>query len=68
MYNDHLFNKQKNSKISLDQYTNQVNKNVNINKLLNRIKITENDRRKENFYLLFVVSTVVVIIAFISFL
>ena len=72
MQNDYLNNKKKINQKKETKNTVQINslskkKTVDINKLLNRVKIKENQKQKDNLLLLAIASTVIGIAAFIIF-
>tara|TARA_B110001452_G_scaffold261769_1_gene260940 strand:- start:4556 stop:4777 length:222 start_codon:yes stop_codon:yes gene_type:complete len=72
MQNDYLNNKKKINQKKETKNTVQINslskkKIVDINKLLNRVKIKENQKQKDNLLLLAIASTVIGIAAFIIF-
>mgnify|MGYP000868834638 FL=1 len=72
MQNDYLNNKKKINQKKETKNTVQINslskkKTVDINKLLNRVKIKENQKQKDNLLLLVIASTVIGIAAFIIF-
>lgn len=72
MQNDYLNNKKKINQKKETKNTVQINslskkKIVDINKLLNRVKIKENQKQKDNLLLLVIASTVIGIAAFIIF-
>ena len=73
MQNDYLNNKKKINQNKEIKNTIQINslpkkKIVDINKLLNRVKIKENQKKKDNFLLLGISSLIICIIAFMAFL
>ena len=73
MQNDYLNNKIKINQNKEIKNTIQINslpkkKIVDINKLLNRVKIKENQKKKDNFLLLGISSLIICIIAFMAFL
>ena len=72
MQNDYLNNKKKINQKKETKNTVQINslskkKTVDINKLLNRVKIKKNQKQKKKLLLLTKASTVIVIAAFIIF-